>query len=79
MTNNDNAGYVYIFGQNTQTPTFERGTEYGGTISKSMTPVGISLDCLPQNTENDFDMVVVDRDHIATLPNIPNVDLGSSK
>ena len=75
---NDNDGYLFIFGQNTQTPTFERGTEYGGTISKSMTPVGISLDCLPQNTENDFDIVVVDGDHIAPNDTDPNADQGSS-
>ena len=35
-----------------------------------MTPVDISLDCLPQNpgNENNFHMIVVDRDYIATLP-----------
>ena len=69
---------MFIFGENTRTPTFETGNEYSGTISKSMTPVGVSLDCLPQNTENDFDLVVVDRDHIAPNDTDPNADQGSS-
>ena len=66
---------LFIYGENTQTPTFEGGNEYSGMISKSMTPVDVSLDCLPGN---DFHMVVVDEDYIATKTGIPNVDQGSS-
>ena len=61
---------VFVSGENTQTPTFEEGNDFTGTISKSM-PVGMSLD-------NIFQMTVVDRDYIATQPGIPNVDQGSS-
>ena len=66
---------LFIYGENTQTPTFEGGNEYSGIISKSMTPVDVSLDCLPGG---DFHMVVVDGDYIATEPQIPDQDLGSS-
>ena len=66
---------LFVYGENTQTPTFEGGNEFSGTITKSMMPVGVSLDCLPGN---NFDMVVVDGDYIATKPDIPNVDQGSS-
>ena len=69
---------MFIFGENTRTPTFETGNDYSGTISKSMTPVGVSLDCLPQNPGNNFDMVVVDGDHIAPNDTDPNADPGSS-
>ena len=75
QTSAPKANNLFIYGENTQTPTFEGGNEYSGIISKSMTPVDVSLDCLPGD---DFHMVVVDGDYIATEPQIPDQDLGSS-
>jgi len=75
QTSAPKANNLFIYGENTQTPTFEGGNEYSGIISKSMTPVDVSLDCLPGD---DFHMVVVDGDYIATKTGIPNVDQGSS-
>ena len=63
---------MFVFGENTQTPTFEK-PEYSGNIAKSTTPVGISLDCIP---DNDFHMVVVDSDYIAD--SVDNNDINSS-